>query len=108
MERQLQKHFMENVVAKLTLMLIPFILGCNSDHQQEIKVKPDEKQKSYLSGYPEMAELLNKNNITQKGNSWKLIQSSDSTCKIQWLSNHLVKEGKEEYDFYFARQFHLV
>jgi hypothetical protein len=77
-----------------------------SDERLELVPDPEKYAKDKFSPYPEMQDKLNKTIITKEKNYYKLIPSTDSTCKIEWGNNKL-KRISEDYHFAFARRMRL-
>jgi hypothetical protein len=77
-----------------------------SDERIELVPDPEKNAKDKFSPYPEMQDKLNKTIITKERNYYKLIPSTDSTCKIEW-GNTKLKRISEDFDFYFARRLSL-
>jgi len=73
----------------------------------DLKEKPKDTIKLIVS-YPELLERIDKQNSTPRGNYYKLIISSDSTCRIEWGNVDKPRVTDGDFHYHIARRFNLV
>ena len=57
---------------------------------------------------PEIKPLLNGASYNADGNFWSLVQSTDSTCRIEWGNGIVDRKGLDNFPFCVARHFRSV
>jgi hypothetical protein len=97
----------------ILIIIILSLYSCSSDTQETSSLKEKEtisdsvkSVKDTFSIYPEMRNILNEKNSTPENNYYKLIPTTDSTCKIEW-GNTKLKRISEDYHFHFVREIRL-
>jgi hypothetical protein len=84
-------------------------VSCNmkqaSHDDQEVIATKDTVD--LMKPYPELAERIDKSESTLLDNYFRLIISTDSTCKIEWGNTKIKRETNTDYHFSIARRFHL-
>jgi hypothetical protein len=93
--RHAHKHWRQlNLMTRLTTFLFFGLLtGCNS-----------RDNSSLIDEYPDLKEKIGRIQKTPNGNYYKLLISSDSTCKIEWGNGKVKKKSTLDYHFRLANR----
>jgi hypothetical protein len=75
----------------LTLLIFGLLTCCNSSDDS-----------SLIDKYPDLKAKIGRVQKTPKGNYYKLLISSDSTCKIEWGNEKINKKSTLDYPFRLA------